>query len=293
MGPEDDSVGEIKFLGRRIRWTATGIEWEGDQKHVERYIEKIGLQQGKAVETPGVKHDDKEVEDVAMTDKETTEYRGLVALLNFMAQDRPDLAFASKEASKSMSSPMKNDMMALKRVGRYLQKYPRGIMTYAWQQRVESLTVYTDSDWGGDIKTRKSTSGGCILRGLHLIGHWCRTQQSIALSSCEAELNGICKAAMEGLGARNLTVELGIEEKVEIRADASAAVGVVQRKGAGKIKHLEVKQLWVQEHEKKRNLKMTKIPREVNWADLFTHHWSSLEGEKYLAGMGLIRRGVS
>ena len=129
------------------------------------------------------------------------------------------------------------------------------------------------------------------MRGAHLIGHWCRTQQAIALSSCEAELNGICKAATEGLGARNLTIEMGLDEEVEIRTDASAAVGVVQRQGAGKIKHLEVKQLWVQEHEKKRNLKMTKIPREINWADLFTHHWSNLEGDKMLAGMGLVRRG--
>ena len=129
------------------------------------------------------------------------------------------------------------------------------------------------------------------MRGTHLLAHWCRTQQSIALSSCEAELNGICKAATEGLGAKNLTVELGQEEELEIQTDASAAVGVVQRKGAGKIKHLEVKQLWVQEHEKKRNIKMVKIPREINWADLLTHHWTSIEGEKYLAGMSLIRRG--
>ena len=166
-------------------------------------------------------------------------------------------------------------------------------MAYTWQDPVASLTVFTDSDWGGDVKSRKSTSGGCILRGVHLLGHWCRTQQAIALSSCEAELNGICKAATEGLGARNMTLEMGLDEELEIRTDASAAVGVVQRQGAGKIKHLEVKQLWVQEQEKKGNLLMTKIPRGVNWADLLTHHWSSIEGDVMLAGMGLVRRGSS
>ena len=118
LGPEEECSKEIKFLGRTIRWTQKVIEWEGDPKHVENYLTKIGLQQGKAVETPGIKHEDKEmVEPVAMSDKEATEYRGLVALLNFMAQDRADLAFASKEASKSMSAPKKEDMVALKRVG--------------------------------------------------------------------------------------------------------------------------------------------------------------------------------
>ena len=131
------------------------------------------------------------------------------------------------------------------------------------------------------------------MRGLHLISHWCRTQQAIALSSCEAELNGICKAATEGLGAKNLTIELGMEENLEIKTDASAAVGVIQRQGAGKIKHLEVKQLWVQEQEKKKAVKMVKIPREWNYADLMTHHWSSVEGVKMLAGMGLVRRGAT
>ncbi len=88
-----------------------------------------------------------------------------------------------------------------------------------------------------------------------------------------------------------MTVELGMEEMVVVTTDASAAVGVVQRKGSGKIKHLEVKQLWVQEQERKKSLSMKKIPREVNWADLFTHHWNVLEGVKMLNAMWQRRGG--
>ena len=47
----------------------------------------------------------------------------------------------------------------------------------------------------------------------------------------EAELNAICKAWTEGLGAVNLTIELGCREILTIKTDASAAVGVVQRQG--------------------------------------------------------------
>ena len=189
-----------------------------------------------------------------------------------------------------MSSPEVEDLVALKRVGRYLQKFPRSVMRYGWQEKVDKMVVYTDSDWGGEVKTRKSTSGGCLMRGTHLLGHWCRTQQSIALSSMEAELNAICKAAVEGLGARNMTIEMERQEEIEIKTDASAAVGVVQRQGAGKVKHLEVKQLWVQEKERNKEVTMVKIPRDINWADLFTHHWSAAERVTMLAGMGIIRR---
>ena len=84
------------------------------------------------------------------------------------------------------------------------------------------------------------------MRGAHLISHWARTQQVIALSSAEAELNAICKASQEGLGSRHFSGELNKPEKLEIKTDAAAAIGITLRQGTGRIKHLEVKQLWVQ-----------------------------------------------
>ena len=123
------------------------------------------------------------------------------------------------------------------------------------------------------------------------MSHWSRTQQVVALSSAEAELNGICKAAAEGLGARNLSEELLDHLDVEVLTDASAARGVVQRQGAGRVKHLCIKQLWVQERESAGELKITKIPRAINIADLLTHHWSETEGVGMLSRMSLDRRG--
>ena len=126
--------------------------------------------------------------------------------------------------------------------------------------------------------------------GKHLLAHWARTQQCIALSSCEAELNGIVKASSEGLSARHICEELGMTVALKVRTDSSAARGVCQREGAGKIKHLAVKQLWTQEKETQGELEVLKVPRESNWADLMTHHWSRAEGEKHLKGLGVIRR---
>ena len=47
------------------------------------------------------------------------------------------------------------------------------------------------------------------MRGQHMIVHWSRTQQLVALSSAEAELNAAVKAAQEGLGVAHLSEELG------------------------------------------------------------------------------------
>ena len=149
------------------------------------------------------------------------------------------------------------------------------------------------ADWGGDQRTRRSTSGGLLLRGVHTIGQWSRTQQVVACSSAEAELNGICKAAAEGLAARNLSAEFFLPVGLVIKTDASAAKGVVTRCGAGRIKHLEVRQLWVQERERVGDLSMKKIPRGDNYSDLLTHHTTEAELIKVLAEINVIRRGPS
>ena len=70
----------------------------------------------------------------------------------------------------------------------------------------------------------------------------------------------------------------------------SAAKGIVMRNGAGRVKHLDIKSLWVQEREAQGDLSVRKIPRLENWADLLTHHWTEQEGLKHLEGMGVQRR---
>ena len=291
LGYGAEEVREFKFLGRTVRLADGGLEWEGDAEHVEAFLEKLGSESLKDSRTPGTKRDVGSEVRAPLGPAEAKDYRGLVALFNFISQDRPDISYASKEVSKCMSSPAVCDMGPLKRMARYLSLYPRSVCLYNWQEAPASIEVFTDSDWGGDLATRRSTSGGCILRGSHLVAHWSRTQQVVALSSAEAELNGICKAASEGLAASNMAMELLHLLPLEVRTDASAARGIVQRQGTGKVKHLEVRQFWVQEREANHQLQVIKIPRAINWSDLMTHHWSESEGDMLLAGMSVLRRG--
>ena len=304
LGPNKDEVNQLKFLGRTIALTPDGIEWEGDEKHVQAFLKKMerhtaaaagrlagGGNQKKGAATPGIKREGELYEERSPLNEEgVTDYRGLVALLNYLSQDRPDTAFASKEAAKTMASPAQEDIAQLKRVARYLVAHPRCALEYKWQNPVKGFDTFTDSDWGGDVRTRKSTSGGCVMRGKHLLMHWSRTQQTVALSSAEAELNALCKGAQEGLGAKTMTEEIGVPEELSMRTDASAAVGILNRQGTGRIKHLQISQLWLQEKIKDQVLKLFRIPRNINIADLLTHHWSEREGGIHLSAMHVVRR---
>ena len=87
-----------------------------------------------------------------------------------------------------------------------------------------------------------------MCRGNHTISWWCKLQTNTALSSCEAELSATLMGAIEGLNVQRLAATLGDELNLELRTDASAVRGVILRQGVGKVRHLQVKPLWLQDH---------------------------------------------
>ena len=96
------------------------------------------------------------------------------------------------------------------------------------------------------------------MHGSHAIAHWASTQATIALSVAEAELNALIKAAVEATGAQNLGRELDLERTIRILTDSNSAKGICQRQGCGKVKHLEARQLWLQERVLKKSVKIEK-----------------------------------
>ena len=153
------------------------------------------------------------------------------------------------------------------------------------------LNIFVDSDWAGEVTTRRSTSGGLIIHGSHIVNHWSKLQATIALSSGEAELNSAVKGVSEGIGIFELIKEWRIYEEVglTLKTDSSAAKGTMTRRGSGRIKHLTAKQLWIQEAIKNYGIEITKISREVNSSDLLTHQCPKTDFEGHLKRLNIFR----
>ena len=290
IGPENHEDKELTFLGRTVRWKEDGIELEGDPKHARLLLKEWGMQDAKAVNTPGTieekRENDNEEQQEKIVGTRAKDYRRAAARLNYMALDRIDLGFASKECSRGMATPTEGDVQKLKRVLRYLVANQRACNKYSWQEPQRLISIYTDSDWAGCVKTRKSTSGGVVMLGCHLLSHWSSTQSTVAISVAEAELNALVKGAAEGIGQFNMSKDLGYDKYVEIFIDSNSAKGIASRKGCGKLKHLEAKQLWIQDVVEKKEVKVTKIPRAINVADALTHHWTGPEGKCHFPKTG-------
>ena len=94
--------------------------------------------------------------------------------------------------------------------------------------------------------TRKSTSGGVLMMGGHLLKSWSTTQPVISLSSGEAELYVLVKTAAQAKGLYSLIKDYNLDTTVTVHTDSTAVMGIVHRKGFGTTTHIEAQYPWFQ-----------------------------------------------
>ena len=130
--------------------------------------------------------------------------------------------------------------------------------------------------------------------GAHCIKHWSKTQQNITLSSAESELVALVKGCCEGVGAGSLLEDLtGKKQKtIEVYTDASAAIGMTQREGVGRTRHIDTGMLWVQQRQKCGELEVHKVEGKRNPADVLTKNVPAEVMMKHLELVGMeLREG--
>ena len=123
LGGNPQHEKSIRVLNRVLSWTPEGIQYEADQRHADIVVEQLGLGNAKGVSTPGSKDDvGKALHDpgLPLQAQDAIEYRALAARLNYLALDRPDLQYATKEIATHMASPSEGHWLLLKRLDRYL-----------------------------------------------------------------------------------------------------------------------------------------------------------------------------
>ena len=129
------------------------------------------------------------------------------------------------------------------------------------------------------------------MHGGHCLKHWSTTQTTVALSSGEAELGGICRGASLALGLQSLAKDLGIHLGLEILTDATAAIGICRRRGLRKVRHLHTSDLWVQDRLRRKDFRLTKVLGVDNPADLLTKHVPRDTMRKHMEAIGLVSEG--
>ena len=120
------------------------------------------------------------------------------------------------------------------------------------------------------------------MYGNHCIKSHSSTQATIALSSAEAEYYALVQAGSVALGLRAMYRDLGIELKLNLITDATGAKGIATRRGLGKLRHVEVHLLWLQQLVASGDFKVLKVDGKQNPADLYTKYLSQDDMKKHM-----------
>ena len=122
--------------------------------------------------------------------------------------------------------------------------------------------------------------------GSHILKWWSKTQPAIALSSGEAELAAIVKSTSEGLGMVAAMSEWGIDVDLVVKSDAVAAIGMVKRQGLGRIRHLAVADLWIQQKAREGVVNYKKLEGSKNTSDILTKPVEAEVLERHMHSLG-------
>ena len=218
-------------------------------------------------------------------------FRSVTMRGQYYGQDRPDIQYAVKECARHMQEPNEFDLQALKRLGRFLVKYPRAVQWFQEQEDPKHFQSLGDTDHAGCVATRKSTTCVITLYGKHCLKSSSATQSDLGLSSGESEFSGIVRSTSSGLGMKAMAVDLAHPSSLTVGSDSSAAIAMTKRKGLGKVRHISLRYLWVQQKLTEEEFDLEQTKSATNVGDIGTKHLAHAVLARHMKALGYEWRG--
>lgn len=282
------------FLGMKvIHNTEANKVWIGQPAYTQNILQKFGMENAKPVKTPV----DTSTKLVKATEVEESVdqrlYQSAVgSLLYLSVGTRPDIAYAVSNVAKFASHPTTKHWTEVKRIMRYLKGTSNLGLLYSKNASSECVG-YSDSDWGGDLDDRKSTSGYFFQISGGPVSWRSKKQSCVALSTAEAEYMALASAGQEAVWMRQLTAELcgSPMDKLTLFEDNQSAIQMTKNpQFHGRTKHIEIKYHFIRELVSNKVVQLQYCPTEEMIADMLTKGLSSDQFSRLLrlAGVGLM-----
>ena len=153
-----------------------------------------------------------------------TLYRSMIGSLLYLTASRPDIMFSVCMCARFQANPKEAHLVAVKRILRYLKHTPSIALWYPKGARFQ-LVGYSDSDYIDCKIDRKSTSRACHLLGRSLVSWTSKKQNSVVLSTTEAEYIAAGACCAQILYMKQTLLDYGVVlEKVPLLCDNESMV---------------------------------------------------------------------
>ena len=203
-------------------------------------------------------------------------YMEIVGSLMYLSGGtRPDMAWAVGNLCRHMSAPTTVHLVAAKHALRYLAGTRTLGLCYTGQPDQQPvIEAYADADFGGDLDTRRSTTGYLFIINGGAVSWQSKLQKTVSTSTQEAEYQASGAAAKEALWLRKLLPDLGLPvDVITIAGDNQACLDLLNNPmvGGERRKHIDITHHFVREriHETK-ELEFKWVPTGEMVADCLT-----------------------
>ncbi|CAM8944471.1 unnamed protein product [Rhodiola kirilowii] len=280
-------VGErYYFLGLQVTQKDDGI-FISQSKYAKTLIKKFDLEKASHKQTPAATHL-KITKDDAGTKVDQTLYRSMIGSLLYLTASRPDIAYAVGVCARYQADPKESHLLQVKRI----IKYVCGTVEFGiWYTKDTNshLVGFCDADWAGSAEDRKSTSGGCFFLGNNLVSWFSKKQNSISLSTAEAEYIAAGSWCTQLLWMKQMLSEYRVEQKeMTLYCDNMSAISISKNPvHHSRTKHIDIRHHFIRELVEQKVVTLQHVTMDKQLADIFTKPLDAAQFKTLRSSLGL------
>ena len=210
-------------------------------------MKKFGLESANSVRTP-MSPNVKLTVDLLGKSVDSSLYRNIIGSFLYLTASRPDISYSVRVCARYQANPKESHMITLKRIIKYV-KTTTDFGVWYNKDSNDVLAGYSDTDWAGNANDKKSISGGCFYVGNNLVSWMSKKQNSILLSTAEAEYIAVDSCCTQLLWMQKLLCDYGIcQEHLTIYCNNTSAINISKNPVQhSRTKHIEIRHHFIRE----------------------------------------------
>nr|ABF97883.1 retrotransposon protein, putative, unclassified [Oryza sativa Japonica Group] len=267
---EMSMIGELSFfLGLQIKQLKDGT-FVSQTKYIKDLLKRFGLEDAKPTKTPMATNRHLDLDEGGKP-VDLKLYCSMIGSLLYLTASRPDIMFSVYMCARFQATPKECHLVAVKRIPRYL-KHSSTIGLWYPKCAKFKLVGYFDSDYAGCKVDRKSTSDSCQMLGRSLVSWSSKKQNSVALSTAEAEYVSAGSCCAQLLWMKQTLLDYGISfTKTPLLCDNDSAIKIANNPVQhSRTKHIDIRHHFLRDHVDKCDIVISHIRTENQLADIFT-----------------------
>jgi hypothetical protein len=280
-------VGELTyFLGLQVKQLEDSI-FISQSKYAKNIVKKFGMDNASHKRTPAPTHL-KLTKDEKGISVDQSLYRSIIESLLYLTVSRLDITFDVGVCARYQADPKISHLTQVKRILKYVNGTSDYGILYAHDEN-SKLIGYCDADWAGSADDRKSTSGGCFFLGNNLISWFSKKQNSVALSTAEAEYIAAGSSCSQLVWMKQMLKEYNVEQDaLTFYCDNLSAINISKNPiQHSRTKHIDIRHHFIRDLVEENIVTLEHVTTEEQIADIFTKPLDAKQFEKLKGKLGI------